>query len=117
MLTTMGTSFRVLSTASFPPKPSTMTSIMRQKQMAKYLEKRRRRKKALQALWAPRCPCPGLGDTHVVVAISTTIMARGIQSPKQLTTDTTWGGDTSLARCCSPPHRRWHPSGGAVPLG
>lgn len=29
VLTTMGTSFRVLSTASFPPKPSTMTSIRR----------------------------------------------------------------------------------------
>lgn len=29
VLTAMGTSFRVLSSASFPPKPSTMTSIIR----------------------------------------------------------------------------------------
>lgn len=59
--------------------------------MAKYLGRRRkRRRKAGQALWAPRCPCPGAGDTHIVVAISTTIMERGIHSPKQLTTDTTW---------------------------
>lgn len=56
--------------------------------MAKYLGRRRR--KAGQAPWTPRCPCPGFGDTHDVVAISTTIMERGIHSPKQLTTETTW---------------------------
>lgn len=56
--------------------------------MAKYLGRRR---KAGQALQAPQCHCSRVGDTHAVVAISTTIMERGIHSPKQLTTDTTWG--------------------------
>lgn len=36
-------------------------------------------------------PCPRVGDTHAVVAISTTIMERGNHRPKQLITDTTWG--------------------------
>lgn len=87
--------------------------------MAKYLGRRRkRRRKAGQALWAPRCPCPGAGDTHIVVAISTTIMERGIHSPKQLTTDTTWEicklGTLPLPP--PPPPRGWHALGGPGPL-
>lgn len=39
-------------------------------------------------------PCPRVGDTHAVVAISTTIMERGNHRPKQLTTDTTWGHES-----------------------
>lgn len=79
--------------------------------MAKYLGRRRkRRRKAGQALWAPRCLCPGAGDTHIVVAISTTIMERGIHSPKQLTTDTTWE-ICKLGRLPLPPTQ------GLAPLG
>lgn len=39
---------------------------------------------------AARPHCPSSGLTHIVVAISTTIMERGIHSPKQLNTVTTW---------------------------
>lgn len=76
--------------------------------MEKYLGRRRR--KAGQAPWAPRCPCPRVANTHAVVAISTTIMERGIHSPKQLTTDTTWGRH-ELGTLLLPP------SCGLAPLG
>lgn len=82
--------------------------------MEKYLGRRRR--KAGQAPWAPWCPCPRVADTHAVVAISTTIMERGIHSPKQLTTDTTCGRH-ELGTLLLPPPVGWHPLGSPGPPG
>lgn len=43
------------------------------------------------SLWKDATPRGGGGqDTHEVMAISTSMRERGIQSPKQQNTDTTW---------------------------
>lgn len=57
----------------------------------------------------------GIGDTHAVVAISTTIMERGIHNPKQLTTDTTWGRH-KLGTLLLPTPVGRQPLGGPGPL-
>lgn len=61
-------------------------------------------------------PCPRVGDTHAVVAISTTIMERGNHRPKQLTTDTTWG-TREFGTLTFPPPVGWHALDGPGPPG